>query len=199
MTADGPTSLLARFVAEHQGEQIPEPVLHAARRALVDHIGAAAVVGTSMRVSPPFAAFLSAFASHVLDLDDVYNPPGTTVHGSCSRVHRGPSRVPVPVLARPGAVAGRRRPRRSLVPAPRRLQALCVLADPPARAGAARAAFRTRPWSCSRPRLPTERHCSTSSPMTGWPPRCWAAPARTRPRRRAGAWWNFPMSARCRA
>jgi 2-methylcitrate dehydratase PrpD len=37
-----------------------------------------------MRVSAPFAAFLNAFASHVLDLDDVYNPPGTTVHGSCS-------------------------------------------------------------------------------------------------------------------
>ena len=40
--------------------------------------------GHRMRVSPPFAAFLNAFASHVLDLDDVYNPPGTTVHGSCS-------------------------------------------------------------------------------------------------------------------
>ena len=104
-----PTSLLARFVAEHKCEQIPEPVLHAARRALVDHIGvtvsgskddatrrardavassesggAATVVGANMRVSPPFAAFLNAFASHVLDLDDVYNPPGTTVHGSCS-------------------------------------------------------------------------------------------------------------------
>lgn len=108
-SADGPTSLLARFVAEHQREQIPEPVLHAARRALVDHIGVtvsgsadatarrardaiaasesgggATVVGDRMRVSPPFAAFLNAFASHVLDLDDVYNPPGTTVHGSCS-------------------------------------------------------------------------------------------------------------------
>ena len=107
--ADGPTSLLARFVAEQQREQIPEPVLHAARRSLVDHIGvsvsgstddatrrardaiatgesdgAATVVGARMRVSPPFAAFLNAFASHVLDLDDVYNPPGTTVHGSCS-------------------------------------------------------------------------------------------------------------------
>jgi 2-methylcitrate dehydratase PrpD len=105
----GPTSLLARFVAEQQREQIPEPVLHAARRSLVDHIGvsvsgstddatqraraaiatcesdgAATVVGANMRVSPPFAAFLNAFASHVLDLDDVYNPPGTTVHGSCS-------------------------------------------------------------------------------------------------------------------
>ena len=107
--ADGPSSLLATFVAEHKCEQIPEPVLHAARRALVDHIGVtvsgsaddttrrardaivgsestgeATVVGTNMRVSPPFAAFLNAFASHVLDLDDVYNPPGTTVHGSCS-------------------------------------------------------------------------------------------------------------------
>jgi 2-methylcitrate dehydratase PrpD len=106
---DGPTSLLARFVAEHPSEQIPEPVLHAARRALVDHIGVtvsgsaddatrrardavvasesggdATVAGASIRVSPPFAAFLNAFASHVLDLDDVYNPPGTTVHGSCS-------------------------------------------------------------------------------------------------------------------
>ncbi|HKV22847.1 MAG TPA: MmgE/PrpD family protein [Mycobacterium sp.] len=104
-----PTALLARFVAEHDSDQIPEAVLHAARRALVDHIGvtvsgsaddatrrardaiagnecsgAATVVGASMRVSPPFAAFLNAFASHVLDLDDVYNPPGTTVHGSCS-------------------------------------------------------------------------------------------------------------------
>lgn len=104
-----PTALLARFVAEHGSEQIPEPVLHAARRSLVDHIGvsvsgstddatrrardaiaasessgAASVVGVNMRVSPPFAAFLNAFSSHVLDLDDVYNPPGTTVHGSCS-------------------------------------------------------------------------------------------------------------------
>ena len=103
------TSLLARFVAEHDGDQIPEAVLHAARRALVDHIGvtvagsaddatrrardafasaengsSATVVGTRMRVSAPYAAFLNAFASHVLDLDDVYNPPGTTVHGSCS-------------------------------------------------------------------------------------------------------------------
>lgn len=106
---DSPTALLARFVAEHDGDQIPGTVLHAARRALVDHIGvmvagssddatrrarkafapaengsSATVVGTRMRVSAPYAAFLNAFASHVLDLDDVYNPPGTTVHGSCS-------------------------------------------------------------------------------------------------------------------
>ncbi|WP_319453232.1 MULTISPECIES: MmgE/PrpD family protein [unclassified Mycobacterium] len=104
-----PTTLLARFVAEHDADQIPESVLHAARRALVDHIGVtvagstddatrrarnaltanehrsgATVVGTDLKVSAPYAAFLNAFASHVLDLDDVYNPPGTTVHGSCS-------------------------------------------------------------------------------------------------------------------
>jgi 2-methylcitrate dehydratase PrpD len=114
LPSESPTALLARFVAEHECEQIPEPVLHAARRALVDHIGVtvsgstddatrrarnavvgsegaesengggATVVGARVRVSPPFAAFLNAFASHVLDLDDVYNPPGTTVHGSCS-------------------------------------------------------------------------------------------------------------------
>lgn len=109
MTSSGPTTLLAQFVAEHDFDQIPEPVLHAARRALVDHIGVtvagstddatrrardaisnnesdggATVVGARMRVSAPYAAFLNAFASHVLDLDDVYNPPGTTVHGSCS-------------------------------------------------------------------------------------------------------------------
>jgi len=109
VTSAGPTSTLATFVAEQQSEQVPEPVMHAARRALVDHIGVtvagstddatrrardaiaasesgggATVVGARMRVSPPFAAFLNAFASHVLDLDDVYNPPGTTVHGSCS-------------------------------------------------------------------------------------------------------------------
>ena len=109
MTSGGPTLALATFVAEQQAGQIPGPVMHAARRALVDHIGVtvagsaddatrrareaigasetgggATVVGARMRVSLPFAAFLNAFASHVLDLDDVYNPPGTTVHGSCS-------------------------------------------------------------------------------------------------------------------
>ncbi|MFG1934141.1 MmgE/PrpD family protein [Mycobacterium sp. NPDC048908] len=109
MTNSGPTSALATFVATRQPEDIPEPVMHAARRALVDHIavavagsaddatrrardaiastetaGGATVVGARLRVPPPFAAFLNAFASHVLDLDDVYNPPGTTVHGSCS-------------------------------------------------------------------------------------------------------------------
>jgi 2-methylcitrate dehydratase PrpD len=109
VTSGGPTSALATFVAGQQPGQLPAPVVHAARRALVDHLGVAVagsadpaarrardaiaatesgggatVVGANMRASAPFAAFLNAFASHVLDLDDVYNPPGTTVHGSCS-------------------------------------------------------------------------------------------------------------------
>lgn len=110
MTSEGsPTTLLARFVAECDADQIPDDVQHAARRSLVDHIGVtvagatddvarrardavagsgnggvATVVGSAVKVAPASAAFLNAFASHVLDLDDVYNPPGTTVHGSCS-------------------------------------------------------------------------------------------------------------------
>jgi 2-methylcitrate dehydratase PrpD len=110
MTSEGsPTTLLARFVAEFDADRVPDDVQHAARRSLVDHIGvtvagseddvarrardavtgsgnggAATVVGSTARVAPASAAFLNAFASHVLDLDDVYNPPGTTVHGSCS-------------------------------------------------------------------------------------------------------------------
>ncbi len=109
MISEGPTARLARFVAELTIEDIPEAVRHEARRAVVDHLGvavagsadevterarrsvssydggvSASVVGSTMRASAPAAAFLNAFSSHVLDLDDVYNPPGTTVHGSCS-------------------------------------------------------------------------------------------------------------------
>ena len=39
VTSGGPTLALATFVAEQQAGQIPGPVMHAARRALVDHIG----------------------------------------------------------------------------------------------------------------------------------------------------------------
>lgn len=106
---ESPTTLLAHFVAEFDADHLPDDVAHAARRSLVDHIGvavagasddvprraraalfgdgnggAATVIGTLTRTAPATAAFLNAFASHVLDLDDVYNPPGTTVHGSCS-------------------------------------------------------------------------------------------------------------------
>ena len=109
MTPDGPTARLARFVGELTPQAVPDGVIHEARRALVDHVGVAVagsaekvtqrareavgsydvattatLVGSSMRASAPGAAFLNAFSAHVLDLDDVYNPPGTTVHGSCS-------------------------------------------------------------------------------------------------------------------
>lgn len=109
MTDPGRSEVLARFVSHHERAGIPDPVLHHARRSLVDHVGvllagsddpvarrvrevvgsfdtstSATVFGTSVRASAPYAAFLNAFASHVLDLDDVYNPPRTTVHGSCS-------------------------------------------------------------------------------------------------------------------
>ena len=109
MIPDGPSARLARFVGDLTPQSVPEGVMHEARRALVDHLGVAVagsaekvtqrareavgsydaattatVVGTPMRSSAPGAAFLNAFSAHVLDLDDVYNPPGTTVHGSCS-------------------------------------------------------------------------------------------------------------------
>ena len=109
MSEGSPTALLAHFVADFDADSIPDDVQHAARRSLVDHVGvtvagsqddvarrardaitgsgtggAATIVGSTARVAPASAAFLNAFSSHVLDLDDVYNPPGTTVHGSCS-------------------------------------------------------------------------------------------------------------------
>jgi 2-methylcitrate dehydratase PrpD len=109
VSPEGPTSRLAHFVGELTPQAVPEEVMHEARRALVDHLGvavagaaekvtrrardavgsydagvSATVVGSPMRASAPGAAFLNAFSAHVLDLDDVYNPPGTTVHGSCS-------------------------------------------------------------------------------------------------------------------
>ncbi len=109
MTPEGPSSRLARFVGELTPQAVPEEVMHEARRALVDHLGVAVagsaekvtqrardavgsydaattatLVGSPTRASAPGAAFVNAFSAHVLDLDDVYNPPGTTVHGSCS-------------------------------------------------------------------------------------------------------------------
>lgn len=109
MTPGGHAAVLSDFLVQCRSTALPESVVHHARRALVDHMGvtlagstdpvsatarrvvaavdsstAATVLGTPMRTSAPFAAFLNAYAAHVLDLDDVYNPPGTTVHGSCS-------------------------------------------------------------------------------------------------------------------
>ena len=57
-----------------------------------------------MRASPPFAAFLNAFASHVLDLDDVYNPPGRRCT-EAARCGRRSWRSPTPGRSPGGALA----------------------------------------------------------------------------------------------
>jgi 2-methylcitrate dehydratase PrpD len=103
------TRQLADFAAGITAGSLPDPVVHNARRALVDWLAAvlsgarepaadklnqvigavgpdtgATVVGRDVSTSAPFAAFANAYASHLLDFDDIYNPPHTTVHlGSC--------------------------------------------------------------------------------------------------------------------
>lgn len=103
------TRELATFSAAVTTEGLPEAVVHNASRALVDWMAAAlagstepaalrvrevvaalgsggpcAVIGTTLRTSPPFAALANAYASHLLDYDDVYNPSATTIHlGAC--------------------------------------------------------------------------------------------------------------------
>ncbi|MFI5614010.1 MmgE/PrpD family protein [Amycolatopsis sp. NPDC051903] len=100
---------LAAFGASITAESLPAQVVHHARRAFVDWTAAAlagsgepaaaklrgvvaavggdgpcTVVGTTLRTSPPFAALANAYASHLLDYDDVYNPSATTIHvGAC--------------------------------------------------------------------------------------------------------------------
>lgn len=103
------TRRLAEFAASLSRERLPDPVAHATKRALVDWIAAvlagcdepaarkvqavvaavapepvAAVLGTDLRTSAPFAALANGYASHLQDYDDVFNPVQTTVHlGSC--------------------------------------------------------------------------------------------------------------------
>ncbi|HEX5117536.1 MAG TPA: MmgE/PrpD family protein [Pseudonocardiaceae bacterium] len=103
------TRRLADFAASVTADSLPAPVAHNARRALVDWIAAAlagarepaadkvnavigmvgpdtgaTVVGRGTATSAPFAAFANAYTSHLLDFDDIFNPPYTTVHmGSC--------------------------------------------------------------------------------------------------------------------
>lgn len=103
------TRQLADFAASVTAGSLPDAVAHNARRALVDWMAAvlsgarepgadklnrviatvgpgsgATVVGRDVSTSAPFAAFANAYASHLLDYDDIYNPPFTTVHlGSC--------------------------------------------------------------------------------------------------------------------
>jgi 2-methylcitrate dehydratase PrpD len=103
------TRQLADFGASVTEDMLPPQVVHNARRALVDWLAAvlagarepaadrlhgvisavspesgATIVGRDTAASAPFAALANAYASHLLDFDDIYNPPYTTVHlGSC--------------------------------------------------------------------------------------------------------------------
>jgi 2-methylcitrate dehydratase PrpD len=103
------TRQLADFGAAITADALPAQVVHNARRALVDWLAAAlagarepaadrlnrvigavgpqtgaTIVGRGTTTSPPFAALANAYASHLLDYDDIYNPPYTTIHtGSC--------------------------------------------------------------------------------------------------------------------
>lgn len=102
------SSALAGFASSMTSSDVPEAVVHHARRCLVDWMactlagsadegsrgvretaraldgsaGTARIVGSDCRTSAPFAALANGFAAHVLDFDDTYNPGDTTVHGS---------------------------------------------------------------------------------------------------------------------
>ena len=97
------TAALARFVAASRWEDIPAPVRHEARRALLNFVAAAlggsrdaaimhavavlgpfsgpaqaTVIGRAERFDLPNAAFLNAASGNVLDFDDTHHP--TVIH-----------------------------------------------------------------------------------------------------------------------
>ncbi len=100
---------LAAFSVSVAYKELPTEVVHRAKRALVDWTASAlagsiepaagkvrrviaaqddrgpiTVVGSSLSTNVTFAALCNAYASHLLDFDDVYNPIETTIHlGSC--------------------------------------------------------------------------------------------------------------------
>jgi 2-methylcitrate dehydratase PrpD len=103
----GLTAALADFAARLRFADLPDEVVHEAKRALVDHVGVAiaaaehpaldamlrvsermagpgphTVIGRAETVSMPYAALINGFAAHLLDYDDTFNPGDTTVHGS---------------------------------------------------------------------------------------------------------------------
>lgn len=103
----GATQDLAAWAAGLTFDDVPDEVVHEAKRALLDHVGVAcagagesavdAVVRTAGRLggpgsytligrtetsTMPYAALTNGFAAHLLDYDDTYNPGDTTVHGS---------------------------------------------------------------------------------------------------------------------
>jgi len=103
------TRQLSTFAASITYASLPVEVIHYAKRALIDWTAAAMagvnqpgarkvravvasfgqdgpanVVGTSLTTTAPFAALANAYASHLLDYDDVFNPLETTIHlSSC--------------------------------------------------------------------------------------------------------------------
>ncbi|RWR03046.1 hypothetical protein ED28_04405 [[Pantoea] beijingensis] len=103
------TSQLGHFASSLSWENLPPEVIHYAKRALVDwsaaalagasqpgalkvqqvlaglgQDGVASIVGTPLTTSAPYAALGNAYASHLLDYDDVFNPIETTIHlSSC--------------------------------------------------------------------------------------------------------------------
>jgi 2-methylcitrate dehydratase PrpD len=103
---DGATVQLAQWVSSSRQLHLPRPVLHQAKRALVDWLGvtiggsddpsveaitqvvlpmargeSASLVGRAERTSPHAAALINGQAAHVLDFDDTLMSPETTLHG----------------------------------------------------------------------------------------------------------------------
>jgi 2-methylcitrate dehydratase PrpD len=98
---------LATFLTGLRFSDLPDEVVHEAKRALVDWSGVALagsqhasagpvmdlvttfgvpgdapVIGSSMKATPPYAALANGYLGHLLDFDDTYQPARTTVHGS---------------------------------------------------------------------------------------------------------------------
>jgi 2-methylcitrate dehydratase PrpD len=101
------TTELSEFISALEPDQVPDGVLHQARRCLIDWLGVtlagsrhasvvhlcaaaeeldsgdeATLIGRGRGASLPWAALINGFMSHVLDYDDTFNPARTTVHGS---------------------------------------------------------------------------------------------------------------------
>ncbi|HEY4144138.1 MmgE/PrpD family protein [Pinirhizobacter sp.] len=101
------TRELGLFSSSLEYSDLPAEVAHYARRALVDWTaatigavdepaakkvrkvvaaagpdGPANVIGTNITTNAVFAALANAYASHLLDFDDCYNPVETTIHMS---------------------------------------------------------------------------------------------------------------------
>ena len=103
------TRQLGIFAASIAYETLPPEVIHYGKRAFVDWSaaaiagagepgarkvqkvisslaqgGPASVIGTQLTTNAPYAALCNAYASHLLDYDDVFNPIETTIHlSSC--------------------------------------------------------------------------------------------------------------------